>query len=129
MFAYNKPFPLRMSSAASLSGGKYTRDLKLRVLEHYFRNGGEYVFGNKQSTAKKFGVDNKSINRFLKIPDLVRMARKNARSNKPTGGPSGGFKVSDSESGRAVSGVGRVICFALTASRRNRPVMMHKFFF
>ena len=81
---------LRMSSAASLTGGKYTRDLKLRVLEHYFRNGGD-VFGNKQSTAKKFGVDSKTINRFLKIPELVRAARKNAKSSKS--GSSSGFKV------------------------------------
>ncbi|XP_043204207.1 uncharacterized protein LOC122371708 [Amphibalanus amphitrite] len=88
-----------MSSSSSLTGGKYTRDLKLRVLEHYFRSGGD-VFGNKQATAKKFGVDSKTINRFLKIPELVRVARKNAKSSKaarsndgfkepPAPGPSG----------------------------------------
>lgn len=105
--------------SATSSGGKYTRELKLRVLEHYFRNGGD-VFGNKQATSKKFGVDSKTINRFLKIHELVRMARKNAKSSGKSSSANDSFKVGVHTFDR--SKFDSEVCFSVSCFHFNRSI-------
>ncbi|XP_047485977.1 PWWP domain-containing protein 3-like isoform X3 [Penaeus chinensis] len=54
----------------------YTSDFKLKVLDYYFKNGGDDNFGLKKKTAQHFNIDKKTISRMLNNPDMVKRARK-----------------------------------------------------
>ncbi|KAK4301668.1 hypothetical protein Pmani_026197 [Petrolisthes manimaculis] len=54
----------------------YTSEFKLKVLDYYFKNGGDENFGLKKKTASHFNINKKTINRLLNNPDMVKRARK-----------------------------------------------------
>lgn len=66
----------------------YTSDFKLKVLDYYFKNGGDEKFGLKKKTAGHFNIDKKTINRMLNNPDMVKRARK-LLSKRVTGSAKG----------------------------------------
>lgn len=41
----------------------YTSEFKLKVLDYYFKNGGDENFGLKKKTAIHFNINKKTINR------------------------------------------------------------------
>lgn len=41
----------------------YTSDFKLKVLDYYFKHGGDDNFGLKKKTAGHFNIDKKTVNR------------------------------------------------------------------
>ncbi|XP_076038934.1 uncharacterized protein LOC143024080 [Oratosquilla oratoria] len=75
----------------------YTNDFKLKVLDYYFKHGGDNSFGLKTKTAHHFNIDKKTINRMLKNPDMVRKARR-LGAKKPilTSPKSGGKNIGKS---------------------------------
>nr|XP_045600329.1 serine-rich adhesin for platelets-like isoform X2 [Procambarus clarkii]XP_045600330.1 serine-rich adhesin for platelets-like isoform X2 [Procambarus clarkii] len=66
----------------------YTSDFKLKVLDYYFKNGGDENFGLKKKTAGHFNIDKKTINRMLNNPEMVKRARK-LLSKRVTGSTKG----------------------------------------
>ncbi|KAK7077066.1 hypothetical protein SK128_027354 [Halocaridina rubra] len=69
---------LCFSSTNEMSSKKitYSNDFKLKVLDYYFKHGGDDIFGLKKKTAIQFNIDKKTINRMLNNPDMVKRARK-----------------------------------------------------
>ncbi|XP_063604585.1 uncharacterized protein LOC134780059 [Penaeus indicus] len=67
-----------VSDTMAMSSKKitYTSDFKLKVLDYYFKNGGDDNFGLKKKTAQHFNIDKKTISRMLNNPDMVKRARK-----------------------------------------------------
>lgn len=45
----------------------YTTDFKIKVLEHYLKNGGEKGFGLKAKTALHFKIGKKTVHRYVKL--------------------------------------------------------------
>ncbi|XP_068219428.1 serine-rich adhesin for platelets [Palaemon carinicauda] len=62
----------------------YSSDFKLKVLDYYFKHGGDDKFGLKKKTAGHFNIDKKTISRMLSNPDMVKRARKLITSKKTT---------------------------------------------
>ncbi|XP_064077628.1 uncharacterized protein LOC135195288 isoform X2 [Macrobrachium nipponense] len=62
----------------------YSSDFKLKVLDYYFKHGGDDKFGLKKKTAGHFNIDKKTINRMLNNPEMVKRARKLLTTKKTT---------------------------------------------
>ena len=45
----------------------YTPEFKIKVLEHYLKNGGESVFGLKTKTAEHFKIGKKTVHRLVNV--------------------------------------------------------------
>lgn len=52
----------------------YTSEFKLKVLDYYFKNGGDENFGLKKKTASHFNINKKTINRQVSCKPVTSLA-------------------------------------------------------